>query len=149
MNDEKEKQQADQDAGKPKILAEPRAWWRLDPETRKTFNAVSGAVGSISGIITIAALFVHGNIAILLWSAGVDVAALAALLLVRLTGGRTVKINFEVKLQRVLSAASVVVIALGCWGILRLRFASTAARQRWAGSVAANGIRLTVRIADT
>ena len=117
MNDEKEKQQADQDTGKPKILAEPRAWWRLDPETRKTFNAVSGAVGSISGIITIAALFVHGNIAILLWSAGVDVAALAALLLVRLAGGRTLKINFEVKLQRVLSAASVVVIALGCWGI--------------------------------
>src|SRR5580698_5727604 len=74
MNDEKEKQQADQDTGKPKILAEPRAWWKLDPETRKTFNAVSGAVGSISGIITIAALFVHGNIAILLWSAGVDVA---------------------------------------------------------------------------
>jgi hypothetical protein len=117
MNDEKEAQHAGQDAGEPKILAEPKAWWRFDPETRKTFNAISGAVGSISGIITITALFVHGNMAILLWSAGVDVAALAALLLVRLAGGRTLKINFEVKLQRVLSAVSVVVIALACWGI--------------------------------
>jgi len=119
MSNEDKKMRDGQDGQdeKTKVLAEPRAWWKLEPDTRKIFNTVSGAIGSISGIITIAALFVHGNIAILLWSAGVDAAALGAFLLVQLAGGRTLKINIEVKLQRVLMAAAAVVIGLGCWGI--------------------------------
>lgn len=72
----------------PSATSRRRLWGRV----RDTLSALSAVVGALASIVTIAALYVHGSTAILIWSVSVLIAAVIVVAVITWARGRTLRV---------------------------------------------------------